>query len=345
MAFQTYAATTSAKANQESTVDWAELNNYVVETCNLQERETLVGYISGIVDLGTQKMPDAEYPFEGDEDEEAAEIEKDSSVYFKDGYDPDTRKPCRMKCKPQRDQQAVAIAVDFPEIMLNKGKFFGDEEAGEKPLRIWMGNSFFMKDHGMIIGRPTPLRITNLDKTRKTKKWSFAKNHLFYKMALAAKLIKNDDCFLPNDIDKLVGEAFQFSVQVYFKKAKDGKDYYTEYIGFVGGLGRGQAKPEVVTEPFLIQFMEKNNEVALKELRNHVINTMKMARNWEGSVVKKQLEALKPSESTSNEGSDTTEGEDTPPAEKSPAKASKPASKGKPKVEEPEDDDLDSCPF
>lgn len=342
MAFKTYAVNSSASAEKKSDVNWADLNNYIVETCGLQERETLVGYVSSIVDLGIQKLADAEYVSDIEEDSEEDYIEEHPGVYFKDGFDPETRKPARLKCVPQRDQQAVALSIDFPDIMLDKGQFFG--ESNLKPLRIWLGGQFYTQANGMILGRPTPLRITNLDKTKKTKKWSFAKNHLFYKMAVASKQIKVDECFLPQDIDKLLGEAFQFEVQVYFKKGNDGKEYFSEYIKFVGGLGRGQKAPELVTEPFIIQFDEKNSIEHLKEVRSHIINTMKMAKNFEGSAIQKQLEGISKSR---EEVSDNTDN-DTPqePPKKEENKPVKPKAASK-KVPEPipEDDMDDDLPF
>ena len=338
MAFTVYGNTSLGSSEKKSEIKWDELNSYVVETAGLQERETLVGYVSAIVDLGIQKQDDAEYVFEGDEEQEAEEIEKDSRVYFKDGINPETKQPCRLKCLPQKDSQAVAIAIDFPDIMLNKGQFFGDDSGEEKPLRLWMGNQFYLQGVGsMVVGRPTVLKVTNLDKTRKTKKWSFAQNHIFYKMAVAAKLIKAGECFLPQDIDKLLGEAFQFSAQVYFKENK-GTSYYTEYVNFVGALGRGQKAPELVTEPVLIQFNDKNKPEHLKEIRSHVVNTMKMAKNWEGSPIQKQLESL-----YNSSGSDETEEEVQEPKkeEKKPVKATKKV------VEPPPEDEFDeeSLPF
>jgi len=335
MAFECYSVTTSAGSEKKSDVNWDELNQHIIDTAGLQERETLVGYVSAIVDLGIQKQEDAEYVFEGDADDEAEEIEKDGRVYFKDGINQETKKPARMKCLPQKDQQAIAIAVDFPDIMVDKGQFFG--ESNPKPLRLWMGGQFYTQNNGMILGRPTALKVTNLDKERKTKKWSLAQNHVLYKMAVAAKLIKPSECFLPNDIDKILGQAFQFSAQVYMKEGKGGKSYFTEYINFVGALGRGQATPELVTTPILIQFNKKNPDEAVAELRNHVINTMKMATNWEGSMIQKQVEANKNQE---NQGE--TEAE---PSKEEPVKETKPKKVSKPKVETPvvediEDDDL-----
>lgn len=336
MAFQVYGSTQSSGSDKKSDVNWEELNSYVIETAGLQERETLVGYVSSIVDLGIQSFDDAEYVSDVDPDDEEDYMEKNPTHYFKDGVDPEKKVPCRLKCVPQKDQQAVAISIDFPDIIIDKGQFFG--ESNPKPLRLWMGNQFYLPSAGkMIVGRPTSLKVTNLDKTRKTKKWSFAQNHIFYKMAVAAKLIKAGECFLPNDIDKLLGESFQFAAQVYFKESK-GKEYYTEYVNFVGALGRGQKVPELVTEPFLIEFNGKNKVEHLKEIRSHVLNTMQMAKNWEGSPIQSQLEAL-----YNSSGSDDSSQDNTPPQkeEKKPVKAAK-------KAPEPvqTDDELDeNIPF
>lgn len=340
MAFNTYGTTTSAGAEKKSEINWSDLNNYVIETAQLQERETLVGYVSAIVDLGIQNQEDAEYVSDVELSEEDDYMDDNPGTYFKDGLDPEKKTPCRLKCVPMKPQQSVAIAIDFPDIIVDKGQFFG--ESNPKPLRLWMGNQFYLQSVGaMVIGRPTPLRVTNLDKTRKTKKWSFAQNHIFYKMAVAAKLIKAGECFLPNDIDKLLGEAFQFSAQVYNKPGKGGAEYYTEYVNFVGALGRGQSAPELATAPILIQFNEKNNPEHLKELRSHVINTMKLAKNWDGSMIQKQLEGIK-----NASGSDNAEEDEPAPSQEGKKPAKSVSAKPK-KVLEPieEEEDFDSLPF
>lgn len=338
MAFQVYGSTQSSGSDKKSDVNWEELNSYVIETAGLQERETLVGYVSSIVDLGIQSFDDAEYVSDVDPEDEEDYMEKNPTHYFKDGIDPEKKVPCRLKCVPQKDQQAVAISIDFPDIIIDKGQFFG--ESNPKPLRLWMGNQFYLPSAGkMVVGRPTSLKVTNLDKTRKTKKWSFAQNHIFYKMAVAAKLIKAGECFLPNDIDKLLGESFQFAAQVYFKESK-GKQYYTEYVNFVGALGRGQKAPELVTEPFLIEFNGKNKPEHLKEIRSHVLNTMQMAKNFEGSAIQKQLEGISKSrEEVSDNADDDTPQEPPKKEEKKPAKQSK-------KVQEPDlEEDQEDLPF
>ena len=121
MAFRT---TNIAKSDNSTKVEvnYDELNKYVIESAGLQERENLIGYISGIVDLGEQNQNDAEVIFTGSSEEEQAEIEKNPNTYFEDGFDPVSKKQVRYKKWPQRPVQCVAIAVDFPDIMIDKGR-------------------------------------------------------------------------------------------------------------------------------------------------------------------------------------------------------------------------------
>lgn len=274
---------TSGVAKNESAdkpkVDYDAINQYRVDTAGLEKREVLVGYVAGIVDLGTQKQPDAEFEFDGDADDEAAEIEKNPNTYFKDGFN-EKGKAVRLKCYPQRPVQAVCLAIDFPDITLDIGQFFG--KSNPQPLRMFTGAQFWNGSQ-MVVARPTYLKIN-----KSSGEWSFDVKHLLHKMAVASKLIEPTEAFLPQDIDQLLGKAFQFEAQVYFKEAK-GKKYYTEYLKFVGGLGRGQKAPEPENEPFLIEFDGDLTEENMQNLRSHIINTIRQAENYEGSKISEFL--------------------------------------------------------
>ena len=294
MAFEVYGVD-QKESGSEKKVDFEKLNEYVVSTAQLENRETLVGVVSMIVDIGTQEQPDAEVTFVGDEEDEKKAIAEKPQTYFKDGFDPETKKPVRLKCWPQKPIQSVAVAVDFPDIIVDKGQFFG--ESKPLPLRLWLGGQFYIPDVGMVIGRPTPLKVN-----KKLGDWSLDQKHLFYKMAVASKLIKPGEVFKPQQIDQLLGKAYQFEAQVFFKENK-GKKYYTEYIKFVSGLGRGQVEPELVVQPMMIQFNKENDPSAIKDLRNHVVNTLKRAVNYQGSAIQKQIEAVRGTkEDSSQEG-------------------------------------------
>ena len=111
-------------------------------------------------------------------------------------------------------------------------------------------------------------------------------------MAVGAKIIKNGEAFLPERVDELIGKSLQFAAQVFFKESK-GKQYYTEYVNFVGALGRGQKEAEQLTTPYVIEFTKENPEEAIRNLSSHVVNTMKRASNFEGSAIQKQIEAFR----------------------------------------------------
>lgn len=317
MAFDSYGAG-KKEGNSENTVDYEEINRYVIEAAGLQEREVLVGYISVIADLGTQEQGDAEVTFVGDEDAEAEATAANPNTYFKDGVDPTSKKKVRLKCWPQKPIQSIAIAVDFPDVEIDKGQYFG--ESKPLPLRLWLGGQFYIPDAGMVVGRPIPLKIVKDEKNR----WSFKANHTLYKMAVGAKVIKPGDVFLPQNIDDLLGKAFQFEAQVFMKENK-GKEYYTEYVKFSSGLGRGQVEPELLTTPYLVQFNQTNDLAALKELRSHVVNTIKRAENYEGSAIQKQLEEARKRPVEQEDDASDSKQEDVPvvaakPSRKAPAK-------------------------
>jgi hypothetical protein len=290
MAFETQHTSGNDSKGSTKNVDFDALNQYVIDTVGLEDRKTLSGYISQIIDLGTQELEDAETEFKGNADEEASIIAENADTYFKNGIDRDTGKPVRLKCWPQKPQQCVAIAVDFPRKIVDKGNFFGNSKP--LPLRLWLGGQFYNSTKKvMLLGRPTPLKVTNLDKTRATKVWSLAQNNLLYKLAVGAGLIKPGEAFLPGRIDELLGAALQWSVQVYNKPAKTGdKKFYTEYISYVGALSEDQVVPEQLTTPYMVQMNQPNEDEAVKFLPSHVVNMIRLAENFAGSAMEKQLE-------------------------------------------------------
>ena len=292
--FQVYSAQ-SSEGGDKGTVDFEALNSYVVETAGLQDTETLVGYVSGIYDLGTQSIPDAEYKVDkGDEDLTIGEltdkyqekIDNGEITKFAIAYDIDTKSNIIKKFVPQKDRQAVVYSVDFPDIMLDKAPFFG-AESNPQPLRLYYGGEWWDKPtQKMIVSSVIPLKKTKDDKVG----WTMHPLSQLYKMAVASKIVTKEQPFLPEMIDQLLGKSLQFKAQVFFNE-KDGKKYYNERLNFVGALARGQVEVEA-GKTSLIMFHAENDEVELRELRKHVINTMARAKNFSGSPIEAQLVKL-----------------------------------------------------
>jgi hypothetical protein len=285
--FEVYSADGEAPKGNASSVDLDALNKYVVETCGLQNGDVLVGYISVLYDLGVQQPKDSEFVFKGTAADEATAIEKNPAKYFKDGLD-DKGQPARLECAPVKPFQHVTFAVDFPEIMLNKGQFFGDVDT-TKPLRLYLGGDYWMgADIGKVVQNPLSMKNTT-----KTGSWSFDSKSTIYKMAVGAKLIVDGQPFESKRVGDLIGKSLQFKVKIDLSESK-GKFYLNEKIGFQGGLGRGQASLTPVTTLAYIGFKKDNDLQAVKEMPRHIVNTVKRASNYVGSQLEQQMLSLLP---------------------------------------------------
>lgn len=283
MAFGVRSTGSNNSNSDRPQVNWEALNKDIVETAGLQDVETIVGIVAGIYDVGVQPQPDAQYLWEGTEEEEAEEIKKDPSVKFEDLKDyQDGGKIKRYKLKPVKPAQSVVFAIDLPDVIVDKGIHFGNSDP--KPLRLLLGGEFTPAGGKTIAAKPQALTMRKNDKTN--NKWSMPFNSTVYKMAVAAKIIKQGEPFVSSRVDELLGKAMQFKVQVFLN---DGK-YYTEKCAFAASLSRGQVVAEYDESLLhMIQFDEDNSEDALKQLRASVKNTMRNSTEFETSKIKDQI--------------------------------------------------------
>ena len=303
MAFKVTGSNTTTTSTKP-TVDFDALNDFVVEQVGCQQPETLNGVVVGIIDLGNQKLPDAEYNVDsGDEDLSVEELEakyadeiaagKISKFDFVKDWSTRPPKDVIKKFVPQKDRQCISYCVDFPDVMLDKGQFFG-ENSEPKPLRLYFGGQYYHQGlKKMIVQNLLPLKLSNIAKDpRNDKLWSLNPKSQLHKMAVASKIINTGEAFLPDQIDELLGKTLQFKVQIGFNEKGD-KKYYFEKMSFLGAIQR-KDKPFEDVDTFLIQMDDDNDPEALKQIRKHLLNTMEMATNFEGSALQKQLLEVRP---------------------------------------------------
>ena len=298
MAFNTYGAEQSEK--RESNVDYDALNKYVVDFVQAEQPETMIGVISMIVDLGTQKLPDAEYEVDVEDkgltvdelnEKHKEAIESGKITKYDMAYD--NGKQVIKKFVPQKDRQAIVYAVDFPDIIVDKGEFFG--QSNPQPLRLFIGGQFWDGEK-MLVQNMIALKVKKDGNIDGGKTWTTNPKSSLYKMALGAKIIETGKAFNPSRIDELLGKSLQFEIQVFI----NGKAYYTEKLKYVGGLGRGQ-QPLSLDKTCIIEFNGDNDVEDLKQLRTHVVNTIKNATNYQGSKIQQQLENLNSGNNTGND--------------------------------------------
>lgn len=344
-----------------SQVDWAALNKYIVEECDAEDGATLTGVISQFVDLGIQKQEDGKKPTSLDTKEKQEKylekwepfFEGQEPPYFEQLKNHKTGEMEWFERWKQRPQQCFTFAIDFPDIMLDKGKFFGDENSKKRPLRIYLGGEFYYgKEIGNAIDSPLVARVRKTD----SGGYSFPNNSLVYKMASATKSLDDKGNFGLFDIEKLLGKSCLFNIKVFLAEGK----YLNQRISSpsplmrgtdpipmnedLGGItfvtGDGSGVEGEVIKVGSISFIKENDLDMVKELSNHVINRARMASNWGESILRKQLEEVKEQEYPPffPEGASK---EASSKEESTPKKAAKAVeSNGQPPAEEDFDEEL-----
>lgn len=271
---------TSGGSNRKE-VDWDGLNSHVVEAAGTAKKaRSIPGVVSGIIDLGEQERPDFEEEFKGDEDARQKAVAEDPLMYFKEEGGK------TFKCRPQKPVQQIAVTVDFPTVLVDKGQFFA--ESNPLPLRLLL-NGEFMLGGERIVGKGYSITEKKYDDGT----WAFAKNNMIHRLAEACELLDDNGYFTKNRIGELLGKVAQFQFRVYMKPSKKDKSktYFTEEIKLVGVVPEGIPVPEVPDGILYgVNMTRENNEDAIKQLRVSVRNTIKKALNYEGSVLQTELD-------------------------------------------------------
>lgn len=269
-------------------VDWDARAKYIVDKVGTQAKpKAMIGVVSGIIDLGLQAQEDARMEFNGGEEAEREELAKNPQQYF-ETLPNDKGVPTRYKRWAVKPCQQVALTIDFPSIKLNQSQFFGDDNGQEHPLRMILNGEFYMKDVGKVVGKPYNVKeVKQADGS-----WAFKNNTQIHKLAAATDVLNENGFFKPKDLGKLLGKAALFEVQVFLKKGTDGKEYLNEKIKLSGQVPEVMIPmiPELPAEYIYgVNFKGAQDQKVIKQLRQSVINTMKLAQNFEGSEIQKTL--------------------------------------------------------
>ena len=317
-------------------VDWAGLNQYIIDTVGTQnEAEQVVGVCSGVISLGLQPQEDAKMLFTGDAEAEAAELAKNGNQYFADAIDEKTGNTIRVKRWAVKPQETVVLTWDFPQYMLNKGTFFGDEDSESHPLRMLLNGEFYIKGIGRVVGKQYSLK----ESKNPDGSWSLKNNSILFKVAAATDSLDSKSNFKANALGNIIGKAALFEIRV-FNKESGGKQYFTESIKLSGKVPKAMQSMIPVLDDkykYVVMFDGEQDEAVLKNLRQSVINTMQQAINFKGSTLEAALIKLGKVRPADNaEG-----GQETPvaqaPAPKEAVKAS-PSATPQPTFDEDFDD-------
>lgn len=345
----TQPSTNTGGGSNSNPVDWDALNQHVIETVDLRESDAVIGIISGIVGLGVQSQEPAEEDYKQTPEQE----EKLKNI---EGAEVITKYGKEILTYPRKDREQVAIFIDFPQYMVDKGKFFGGE-SNPSPFRVMLNGEFMLKSaegFTKIVRSGYNLAIQNHG-DQNNKMWGFGKNSTLHKLADAAGVLNKDGLFLPQDLGKLLGKPVLVDLQVYMNPSKKdpSKKYYTERCKLQGKVPKMmESMVPKLDDKYLfgINFDSDNDLSHLKQLRASVKNTIKRAKNFEGSKIQQQLEELEKGGGSSDRNtSESISQQSDNQGEQSPSVDDKPAQNV---VQEPEpsndngfDDFYDSIPF
>jgi hypothetical protein len=278
---------------ETANVDFDALSKHVVDAVGCSEKpEALIGIVSGVIDLGLQTQEDARMEWKGT-DAEKAEVEAkaargESKEYFEVVPHGQNNVPTLCKRWPVKAQRCTALTVDFPDTLVNKGQFFDENKVGEElPFRALLNNEFGLKGVGKVVGKPYSLREQRNDDGT----WGFKNNTILFKLAQATNQLDAQGNFKPAMLGNLIGEAAMFNVHVYLNEHA-GKNYLNEKLAFNGPVPKAMQKMVPVLDEkhmYVVNFNGEQDLEVLKNLRASVINTMKMAEDFEGSDVQKAL--------------------------------------------------------
>lgn len=282
MAFQTTGSTQTAGSTERRQVDYKALNEHLVAVAGGGKQRSLPGIITGIYDLGLQKLDDAaiqvtdaewvkRFPeYDGTKEGEKAVIAKAGREdarfeEFEGNY-------CfRYKQKPV---QQVAVSVDFPQIMADKSLHFTGTSQ-PMPLRLILNGEF-----NRLVQKPFNLRSMNHNQGKPgAAKWALAKNSQLHKLADASGILDKDGLFKAERLDELLGKVVQFQIRLYFND----KGFYKEDIKIAGIVPEGLPHPELpeTVTLALVQMWDADlDKTAALEARACIKNHQRKALNF-----------------------------------------------------------------
>lgn len=284
MAFKTTGNAQTAGSQDRKQVDYKALNAHLVAVAGGGKQRSLPGIITGIYDLGLQKLDDAAIPvtdaewlkrnpeYDGSDAAKALIIErtKREDVRFEEF---EGALCFRYKQNPV---QQVAVAVDFPQIMADKSSFFTDESK-PMPLRMILNGEF-----NRLVQKPFNLRSMNHNQGKPGgAKWALAKNSQLHKLADASGLLDDDGLFKAERIDELLGKVVQFQIRLFIND----KGFFKEEIKIAGIVPEGLPHPELpegVTLAMVEMWGDDIDKTAALEARACIKNHQRKALNFVG---------------------------------------------------------------
>lgn len=283
----------SKKANKEgfkSTIDFKGFNDHLEEVMDEvfeEEGNALPCIISGIIDTGVQTSW-TEYPWEDSERQQklldadfGCEVDEENNLF-----------------KIPNRADSVVFYVDFPQIMVNYGRFFQGDGVPKKGEEFSYGEDDFKPYRELLAGEweniatHTPVIAPYGAKSR------------IAKLAKATGLVKKG---LPSDdfdIGELLGQWLMMTIET--NRSGDENQYFNVRVKTPTTKPKAVPTPKYKLETFGVMFDGGNDLEELKFIRKSVLSLLEKAEGWEDSGLKAELDKVSKSKGKSGEDKKST---------------------------------------
>lgn len=288
-------------------VDYDAMNLEVINVVGTQNKaKTVIGYPTGYVDLGMQPRDNYEELMQEGNTPKAIKQREDIAAglaeeVVKDYYDNGTwHKQATVFSKPRKPAKAFTFAVDFPQYTVDKAKYFEEGKSEPLPLRLYMGGEWSVLDPESEDNKKMRIVQNHMYMAENTNnplnEWALPTTSTIHKMSVAANLENVKGLCSKDRITEILGKPMMFNIQVWNKPAKNDatKLYYTEKIKFMSEVPEGMPCVELPDGMIHgVNFNQVNDPEMLKQIRFHAKNTMKLATDYSGSVIKQEIDQAK----------------------------------------------------
>jgi hypothetical protein len=304
MAFKPSIPVTESNDTQKQTasVDYDAQRAHVIEQAGTQNKHRVItGYIGAYYSLGKQKQK----PYQAIYDEKAKDFDKmkanveagKATVELGNiNIEGTWHNDVQVYSAPRPPREAIALGVYFPQIIVDRDKFVEGSESNPRPLMMVMGGETFVPrldesgKNEKVIQYPTFIQ-ENTNNPSGT--WGLGQTTTLHKMGLALDLLNEHNLMKVDKLGDMLGKPLQFKMRIWDKPTKNGGTWFTEEIKFVSEVPEGLTPP-VFDESYIhgINFNEPNDIETVKHLRTEIVNTIKRAVNFEGSIIQKELKEV-----------------------------------------------------
>jgi hypothetical protein len=298
MAYSRKASETSNSSNS-SNIDWEGFNAHLVEA--IGKARSRLARVVGIGDLGKQPRPNFKEKYDATNPKHIAAIkDKGATVQIGEYYADNKKQNGEYISTPMTANDQVSILVDFPEVMINYGKFLDD--SGEDrflPYRTPVMGEWWDKtlgEKGMMVAKGIGLSCAPNKKA--ASGWGYSPNNTIAKLAMNCVDKDGNPIYTGEavdqdfDIGELMGGICTYTLGAVLHES-GGKKYFNQTLKDCAPKHEAIPVPDVPLELFGLSYEGGNDVKALEAFSkfNPIMNTLTLGENYDKSGLKADFDA------------------------------------------------------